>query len=217
MSMIQIICSFAIEKIGITSDVADSMGLFNYSGKLSTCLLFLEVAILPAIFEELFIRKGVYGVLRSKGAIFATIVSAFIFAVIHMNITQFIFAFLVGILFAIVREKTGKLYPTMILHFINNGIAVIEALFYDHMTFMQIFTYTQIALNAIGFCILIYMIYKKFMELKDKESIQKLKEKLDYRRIKLNITENLFVFKDYTFFVTIVLAAVLFIAIEKIL
>ena len=61
------------------------------------------------------------------------------------------------------------------------------------------------------------MIYKKFMELKDKESIQKLKEKLDYRRIKLNITENLFVFKDYTFFVTIVLAAVLFIAIEKIL
>lgn len=217
MSMIQVICSFAIEKIGITSDVADSMGLFNYSGKLSTCLLFLEVAILPAIFEELFIRKGVYGVLRSKGAIFATIVSAFIFAVIHMNITQFIFAFLVGILFAIVREKTGKLYPTMILHFINNGIAVIEALFYDHMTFMQIFTYTQIALNAIGFCILIYMIYKKFMELKDKESIQKLKEKLDYRRIKLNITENLFVFKDYTFFVTIVLAAVLFIAIEKIL
>lgn len=214
MSMIQLICSFAIEKIGITSDVTDAMGLFNYSGKLATCLVFLEVAILPAIFEELFIRKGVYGILRSKGAIFATIVSALVFATIHMNITQFIFAFLVGILFGIVREKTGKIYPTMILHFINNGFATIEALFYDHMTFMQIFTYAQIALNAVGFCILIYMLYKKFMELKDKESIQRLKEKYDYRKVKLNITENLFVFKDYTFFVTVILAAVIFAAVE---
>lgn len=217
ISLIQMICAFAIEKIGISSDITEAMGLFNYTGKLSTCLIFLEIAILPAIFEELFIRKGVYGVLRSKGTIFATVVSALVFATIHMNITQFIFAFLIGILFAIVREKTGKLYPTMILHFINNGFAVIETLFYNHMTFMQIFTYMQIALNAVGFCILIYMIYKKIMELKDKESIQKLKEKLDYRKIKIDIYENLFVFRDYTFFVTAVLAGIIFAAVEKIL
>jgi membrane protease YdiL (CAAX protease family) len=217
ISVIQMICSFAIEKIGITSDITDAMGLFNYSGKLSTILLFLEIAILPAIFEELFIRKGVYGIIRDKGVIFASIVSAVIFATIHMNFSQFIFAFLIGILFAIVREKTGKLYPTMILHLLNNGFAVIDALFYDHMTFMQIFTYIQIALNAVGFCILIYMLYKKFMELKDKESIQRLKEKLDYRKIKLNLIENVYVFKDYTFFVAEILAIVMFIVIERII
>jgi len=82
---------------------------------------------------------------------------------------------------------------------------------------MEIFTYAQIILNAVGFCILIYMLYKKVMELKDEESIQKLKEQLDYRKIKLNITENLFVFRDYTFFVTVILSAVLFTVVERIL
>lgn len=127
------------------------------------------------------------------------------------------FAFLVGILFGIVRTKTGKMYPTMILHLINNGFAVIQALFYDKIVFMDIFTYSVIAVNAVGFCILIYMLYKKVMELKDKESIKALKEKLDYRKIKLGITENMFVFKDYTFMVCALLCAILFTAVERML
>ncbi len=217
MSMIQMICSFAIEKFGISSDVMNSVGLFNYSGKLATILLFIQIAILPAIFEELFIRKGVYGILKARGVVFATVVSALVFATIHLNFTQFIFAFLVGILFAMVREKTGKLYPTMILHFINNAVATIEVLFYEHATFMQIFTYIQIGINAIGFAILIYMLYNKVMELKDKEKIKELKEKLDYRKIKLNISEDLFVFKDFTFCIAAILAIVAFVVIEKII
>ena len=217
ISVIQMICSFAIEKMGVGVNVTETLGVFNYTGVLSTMLIFLQVAILPAIFEELFIRKGIIGVTKRKGAIFAVVVSSLIFATIHMNVSQFIFAFLVGILFGIIRIKTNKMYPTMILHFINNGFAVIEALFYDHMIFMQIFTYFNILLNAVGFCLLIYMVYNKFMELKDKESIQKFKEKMDYRKIKLNLMENMYVFKDYTLLVTIVLSATLFITIEKVL
>ena len=217
ISVIQLMCSFAIEKIGVNSDIIDSLGMFENSGKLSSVLIFVLIAVLPAIFEELFIRKGIMGILKDKGAIFATIVSAVIFATIHLNISQFIFALLVGILFGIVRSRTDKLYPTMILHFLNNGVSVIELLLYKHDTFMQIFTYIIIAVNAVGFCILIYMLYKKFMELKDKESIQKLKEELDYRKIKLNVTENLYVFADYTFAIAVILSITMFIAIEKIL
>ena len=217
ISIIQMVCSFAIEKMGVGVDVTETLGLFNYSGKFSIILIFLQVAILPAIFEELFVRKGIIGMLRKKGTIFAVIVSSLIFATIHMNLSQFIFAFLVGILFAIIRLKTNRMYPTMILHFINNGFAVIETLFYDHMIFMQIFTYFCILLNAIGFCLLIYMAYNKFMELKDKDNIQKFKEQLDYRKVKLNLIENMFVFKDYTFLVTVILSGTLFVAIEKIL
>ncbi len=217
MSLIQMICSFAIEKTGIGSDITEALGLFNYSGKLASFLVFVQIAILPAIFEELFIRKGIMGILKEKGAIFATVVSAVIFATIHLNFSQFIFAFLIGLLFGFVRTKTNKMYPTMILHFINNGAAVIEVLFFDRMIFMDIFTYAQIALNAVGLCILIYMVYKKFMELKDKESINKLKEQLDYRKIKLNITENMFVFKDYTFFIAAILCSILFAVVERML
>ena len=217
MSVIQMICSFAIEKMGLGVNVTDTLGLFNYSGKLSTILMFIQIAILPAIFEELFIRKGIMGILKSKGVIFAVTISSLIFATIHMNISQFMFAFLVGILFGIVRVKTKKMYPTMILHLINNGFAVISALFYNHTLFIDLFTYFTIAINAVGFCLLIYMLYQKIMELKDKESIQKLKEQLDYRKIKLNLIENIFVFKDFTFAVTVILSVTLFIAIDKIL
>lgn len=217
ISIIQMVCSFAIEKLGLGVNVTDTLGLFNYSGILSTILIFMQVAILPAIFEELFIRKGVIGILKDKGGIFAAFISSLIFATIHMNVSQFIFAFLIGILFAIVRLKTNKMYPTIILHFINNGFAVISALFYNHMIFMQIFTYFNIILNAVGFCLLIYMLYLKVMELKDKESIERLKEQLDYRKIKLNIIENMFVFKDFTFAVTVILSVTLFMAIDKML
>ncbi len=217
ISVIQFVCSFAIEKLGVTTDIMDSVGLFNTTGRLSSILLFIVIAVLPAIFEELFIRKGIMGILKDKGAILATVVSALIFATIHLNISQFIFAFLVGIVFGIVRTKTNKLYPTMILHFLNNGIAMIEVLLYRHDTFMEIFTYFNIALNAVGFCILIYMLYKKIMELKDKESIKRLKEELDYRKLKLNIVENSYVFADYTFAIATILSVTMFIAMEKLL
>ena len=217
ISVIQMVCTFAIEKMGLGVNVTDTLGLFNYNGKLSVVLMFLQVAILPAIFEELFIRKGVIGILKDRGAILAVFVSSIVFATIHMNTSQFIFAFLIGILFGIVRIKTGKMYPTMILHFLNNGFAVVNALFYDYTIFIDIFTYIIIGINAVGFCILIYMLYSKIMELKDKESIQRLKEKLDYRKIKLNIVENMYVFKDFTFAVTVILSVTLFIALDKIL
>lgn len=217
ISVIQMVCTFAIEKMGLGVNVTDTLGLFNYNGKLSVVLMFLQVAILPAIFEELFIRKGVIGILKDRGAILAVFVSSIVFATIHMNTSQFIFAFLIGILFGIVRIKTGKMYPTMILHFLNNGFAVVNALFYDYTIFIDIFTYMIIGINAVGFCILIYMLYSKIMELKDKESIQRLKEKLDYRKIKLNIVENMYVFKDFTFAVTVILSVTLFIALDKIL
>ena len=56
----------------------------------------------------------------------AVIVSALIFAGLHFNIVQFIYAFLLGIVFALFVEKTGKLYPAIIAHIVANGIAVVR-------------------------------------------------------------------------------------------
>lgn len=217
MSIIQMICSFAVENIGVGTDISSSLNLYAHTGILSGILIFIEIAVLPAIFEELYVRKGIIGVTKSKGSIFAVVISSLIFATVHMNVSQFIFAFLIGILFGIIRVRTGKLYPTMILHFLNNGFAVISALLYNYTMFMQIFTYIVIGINAVGFCILIYMLYTKFMELKDKESIRKLKERLDYRKIKLNLIENAYVFNSYTFIVAVIFAVTLFVTIEKLL
>ena len=217
MSCIQVICSFAIEKIGIGVNITDKLGIFEYKGVISTILMFIQIAIIPAIFEELMIRKGIIGVLKEKGTIFAVFVSSIVFGIIHMNISQFIFAFLIGILYGVVRIKTNKLYPVIILHFLNNGFAVVSALFYENIKFMDIFTYFSIAINAIGFSLLIFAAYKKIMELKDSEAIEKFKEDFDYRKIKINLIENLYVFHDFTLIVSVILSATVFIALEKVL
>ena len=51
---------------------------------------------------------------------------ALIFAALHFNMVQFVYAFLLGVVFALFVEKTGKLYPAVIAYVIANGIAVIR-------------------------------------------------------------------------------------------
>lgn len=87
----------------------------------------LGSALITPFLEELLHRGVVYGRLRRMMGLWpAVLVSALIFAGLHFNIVQFIYAFLLGIVFALFVEKTGRLYPAVIAHMIANGIAVIR-------------------------------------------------------------------------------------------
>ena len=87
----------------------------------------LGSALVTPFLEELLHRGVVYGRLRRRMDMWpAVIVSALIFAVLHFNIVQFIYAFLLGIVFALFVEKTGKLYPAIVAHIVANGIAVVR-------------------------------------------------------------------------------------------
>lgn len=83
------------------------------------------VALLPAIFEEFIFRGIIYNGLRSKGFWFASIISALMFALIHLSIEQFVFPIVMGLVFALILEKTGSILYTMITHFCNNFIVVL--------------------------------------------------------------------------------------------
>ena len=87
----------------------------------------LGSALITPFLEELLHRGVVFGRLRRRMNMWqAVILSALIFAVLHFNIVQFIYAFLLGIVFALFVEKTGQLYPAVIAHIVANGIAVIR-------------------------------------------------------------------------------------------
>lgn len=94
----------------------------------STILLeLIGSAFITPLLEELLHRGVVYGRLRRMMAMWpAIIVSALVFAVLHFNIVQFTYAFLLGIVLAIFVEKTGHIYPAVVAHIIANGIAVIR-------------------------------------------------------------------------------------------
>ena len=87
---------------------------------------FLVVAIFAPIFEEWLCRGMVLrGLLTKMKPVWAIVVSALFFALIHGNPWQALNAFLIGLVMGYVYFKTGSLLLTMLIHFVNNGSAVI--------------------------------------------------------------------------------------------
>ncbi len=89
--------------------------------------LFINVglmALLPALAEEISFRGVLQQLLggRTHVAIWLT---AFIFSAIHMQFYGFVPRMLMGALFGYVFVWTGSLWVPIVMHFVNNGIAVL--------------------------------------------------------------------------------------------
>lgn len=78
------------------------------------------VAILAPIFEELIFRKVLCDRLLPLGEGYAVVLSSIIFALVHGNLFQFFYAFLVGVVFSTVYVKTGRIRYSVIYHMIIN-------------------------------------------------------------------------------------------------
>ena len=76
----------------------------------------ITVGIVVPILEELIFRRLVINSTCKYGYGAAIMISAFTFAVYHGNFVQFFYAFGLGILFAYIYCKTGKLRYTVLLH-----------------------------------------------------------------------------------------------------
>ena len=87
----------------------------------------LSVSVFAPLFEEWLCRGQVLRGLLSHGVkpVWAIILSAVFFAVIHLNPWQAVPAFILGCLFGYVYYRTGSLFLTMLMHCVNNTSAVI--------------------------------------------------------------------------------------------
>ena len=89
-------------------------------------VLFLLTVVVP-IGEETFFRGFVYGGLRTRwGAVAGTLVSAAFFSAVHAQVVHGLPIFLLGVVLALLYERTGSLLPPMIAHAVNNVIAVLS-------------------------------------------------------------------------------------------
>lgn len=89
---------------------------------------FLCVSIMAPFFEEWLCRGMILRGLLYKSKVkpvWAIVISAAFFALIHLNPWQAIPAFILGCLFGYVYYKTGSLKLTMLMHFANNTMALI--------------------------------------------------------------------------------------------
>ena len=111
------------EMLGI--EFQSTVGDFSLKGAKEIFMGVLSIAVVPAIVEELVIRGIVMQPLRKYGDRFAIIVSAVLFACMHGNMVQIPYTVVGGLLLGYLAVTTGSLWPSVILHFVNNLYSVI--------------------------------------------------------------------------------------------
>ena len=89
---------------------------------LNVILLFVRLAVLAPLIEEFLMRGCMLRILKPYGNWFAIIITSVMFGLLHNNIGQGIGAVAIGILFGIIAIKSESIYPTIVLHGVNNFI-----------------------------------------------------------------------------------------------
>ncbi len=89
-------------------------------------VLLLGGAVLAPIGEEFFFRGFLYNSAKRRfGVPAAVCISAAIFAIAHMGPLAVVGIFFMGVVLALAYERTRSLWVTIIMHMVNNGVAII--------------------------------------------------------------------------------------------
>lgn len=89
-------------------------------------VVLLLIGVYGPICEELTFRAVFYqGYKRSSTVFYAIFFSALTFGFVHMNLNQMPYAFVIGIMLALLREATGSMWGPILFHVIFNSHSVV--------------------------------------------------------------------------------------------
>ena len=83
------------------------------------------LALLPAVFEELFFRGLFLTSLKGQSVISKTLMVGLFFALYHMNLGQFVYQFIYGSALCLLTIYAKSILPAIITHFLNNFSVII--------------------------------------------------------------------------------------------
>jgi membrane protease YdiL (CAAX protease family) len=119
---------FIAQKLGLqqSKDVLERLPDLFGKGFGGFLLAVLVVAIIAPIVEELFFRGFVYASFRQRwGVATAAILSSVLFALFHQDPFTYIPIVIIGIALALLYENTGSIWPSVMLHSLNNLISIV--------------------------------------------------------------------------------------------
>ena len=137
----------------------------------------IAFALVPAICDELAFRgvilRGLQHSFRPRNAVF---LSAFFFALFHMNVFLFIPTFVLGVILGLLTLRSRSLLPAILFHLLHNGvlIALIPLSHYSEGTLPQLAQ--EVWPWLIGACLiaasgLVWWLYRKpYIELARREA-----------------------------------------------
>lgn len=98
----------------------------------------ISVLGVAPILEEAIFRGVITHTLQRYDKRFAIIISALLFAMMHLNLVQGIPTFLMGLVLGYVYITSQSLYPCILIHFINNLMAVLEGVLQTRFAWFSI-------------------------------------------------------------------------------
>ncbi|HPS38945.1 MAG TPA: ABC transporter permease subunit/CPBP intramembrane protease [Candidatus Cloacimonadota bacterium] len=128
--------------------------------------VFLAIALLPGICEELLFRGFLIRFFEKYSLRWAVVISAILFAAFHLDPFRFVPVLLLGLLLGYLAVRSGSIYSSMFSHLINNGMAFALVTFSDAgwVKFIakdgENINYWLIAPALIIFCVSLYAFHK---------------------------------------------------------
>ncbi|MGN0327894.1 MAG: lysostaphin resistance A-like protein [Lachnospira sp.] len=82
------------------------------------------MAVIPPLVEEVVFRGVFFGTYKKAGLLGGAVMSGLVFGCIHLNINQFVYAFTIGVMFAVMVEATGSIWSSVLAHFAVNTYSI---------------------------------------------------------------------------------------------
>lgn len=132
------------------------------TGTLGIVLNYLWMVLVAPVFEEVLFRGGLLGTLKKHGNWFAVIVSALLFGLAHVNISQMLYATALGVMLGIMYVRAGSVVPCIITHICINFFGITIATFYgaENMGVLAILGLLVVAAVITGIVLLIITLIK---------------------------------------------------------
>lgn len=105
------------------NQVAETLSNMSAQGSLFGNIVI--IALIPCIVEETVFRGLLYNSYKEAGFKKALLFSSFIFGLMHYNLNQFSYAFIMGIIFILLLEGTGSILAPIIVHFTINCNSIV--------------------------------------------------------------------------------------------
>jgi uncharacterized protein len=115
--------------VAVTGDTSDPQAALTlFSGPVAAALVVVLGGLVVPLGEELLFRGLAYPVLRRLGRVLAIVLTAGVFALAHGLNVVFAAAFLLGVVNAVLYERTGSIWPAVASHATFNTISFVLVL-----------------------------------------------------------------------------------------
>lgn len=158
---ISLVTSLLLSLVGVSAPAVENKDLLS---------MLVVHALTPAILEEAVFRYLPLKLLAPYSKRWCVFYSALCFALIHCNFSQIPYAFAAGVIFMLIDVAFDSVWPSVILHFVNNTASVVWMKYCDGTAASWIFVSV-----LIGFV----LISMPFIFAKRRENLALLRGALD--------------------------------------